>query len=1203
MAKLCTDSVVRSSVLEGVIPMNKGDDIVGGVDIFLRMTCYADGLETAYRKNKNGTFDFINKKNGATYNCKSELSSKGDPLMCANLHGSMVCPIGGKKDLSWTDLFGGTAVCVRPSMVGTLMEEETLSGGGNLVEILAQSSAFDIVSMVFRPPENKFFDFFNMVSVPSGQDDKGRKINSEIELSSTKYREEDDRLLLTSEKIGRQLCKNKDCPAAVKFKEYGIGPLANEKCLGTLYGEVDPPCTYGLSNTYGVMENYGPFGVYSRPKRPDQPFIPKQPPEADPVPPMEAEVYLPLKKPCPGAPKPPCTPKLCCACYRQKNGGGLKRGSPHQELNTVGGCRGMLKGGNNADATPVLRLRGGGSGEFADPPLAESTRLSVPKTPLAASTRIEPRSPFQECKSVMDQFDAVLAAYKRALGPCGEATCPYAQSIAEENCRKICEHPPKDSDSISCSETPCNIVQCSYQEPRKFDIPGGCGSLKCAYTKYKLGLVDDDAALELACLPPAISGKCGHQKCPYPWPSDLLPIHWDCPEPLPKGPCRNPNCPHQPANLRNIKCPPPKPGPCGKVTCPFAMPEPCDKPNCPFRPRPCLFLEQEKLKKRQQERREVQDAGGVEVCENPECPFAQQGNPVEHDPRYEGEFESCANPACPHAQTPRKKKTRGSPNCPFADEGPNECANPQCPFAPPSPKTNFCGSPQCPHALKPKAKGDFSGNLDCPNAPNPAEVDSGSNPKCPFAAKQKKSEDSFCGNPACPYNPQQENTSDEVCDNPKCPAKKRKIEQEGICENPGCAYQNSDQCATLYDDDLDNKRPSEEKCPKVEAKCAEDAGDVCDNPECPFGNNKAGEEFICRDPLCMYAQPLASCGIPDCPYEPIPFLYCPSRKFPSNRPPPPQSSRRSSSACYREAQPGGEPECDGDEKLRKDECENRRQSFSSARRTSATLEAGASRRSSSKKTELAGLERGDAEGKKKHRKKRSAFVYSVGERYPGVKVGHKECVTPVFNVPPKMGWLWNVGTMYSQPRRGWRPGAIQKSIAQRIRAHRQAKGLGYFRPPKFRKSKGGLGDSTDEIRVHPKPTLHICKKDGAYLITMNPLKDPYSLVENENPYMDCTPMQFRITKNKNKEDGDDDSKMCTCKDDEATSSSASELDIEFTPPAGIIHPDRFKKKKNVVHTDTQYEPDDFATKKEKGGKGGKKDKKGGKSGKGKIGKK
>lgn len=37
---------------------------------------------------------------------------------------------------------------------------------------------------------------------------------------------------------------------------------------------------------------------------------------------------------------------------------------------------------------------------------------------------------------------------------------------------------------------------------------------------------------------------------------------------------------------------------------------------------------------------------------------------------------------------------------------------------------------------------------------------------------------------------------------------------------------------------------------------------------------------------------------------------------------------------------------------------------------------------------------------------------------------------------------------------------------------------------------------------------------------------------------------------------DDDEEGCFCDAEEESSSSDSELDIEFTPPAGIIHPER-----------------------------------------------
>lgn len=149
------------------------------------------------------------------------------------------------------------------------------------------------------------------------------------------------------------------------------------------------------------------------------------------------------------------------------------------------------------------------------------------------------------------------------------------------------------------------------------------------------------------------------------------------------------------------------------------------------------------------------------------------------------------------------------------------------------------------------------------------------------------------------------------------------------------------------------------------------------------------------------------------------------------------------------------------------------------------------------------------------------------------------------------------------------------------------------------------------MTVAPKPTLQIKKKDGTYFITMNPLKDPKTLADNENPYMDCTPLQFKITKNKDKEkqrrteEGDNELKSCYCDEYDwpaSTESSDSELDIEFTPPAGIIRPERLKKKKNVVHIETQYNPDDCKPDKLKVGKKGDKEKGGGKKG-GKGGKK
>lgn len=179
---------------------------------------------------------------------------------------------------------------------------------------------------------------------------------------------------------------------------------------------------------------------------------------------------------------------------------------------------------------------------------------------------------------------------------------------------------------------------------------------------------------------------------------------------------------------------------------------------------------------------------------------------------------------------------------------------------------------------------------------------------------------------------------------------------------------------------------------------------------------------------------------------------------------------------------------------------------------------------------------------------------------------------------------------------------MTKTIAKRLLDHRHAKGLGVPKLPNFSRKKRADGgyESESEESVQPTPTLQIKKKEGCYYITMHPLKDPDTLVDRENPYMECTPLQFKIQKNKPAgNDGDNDGVLCLC-DEPAESSSDSELDIEFTPPAGIIHPERFKKKPNIVHIETQYDTKDIAEPKSK--KKGKKDKKkgkGGKKGKGK----
>ncbi|XP_023310511.1 uncharacterized protein LOC111691627 [Anoplophora glabripennis] len=1081
----------------------KSGQVVGKMDIFLRLSCLGNSVETQYQANVVGQrkeYIFKNPYDRHTFKC--ELISGTEVLPVMNLLNPVTRVENTSREVahcaSWTEIFGMGEAPSKASYSPFVGSELQQGGLIPLTEILQRNSV-ETISIVFRPEENKFYDLLNVFNteVSTTRDTTKLTFTKEKEkpavgASGVQQPEEtakvDDPLELTADKINKKLCKNKDCPAAKKFKEYGIGPLATGKGLGTLYGDIESPIEYGLSHTYGTMSKYGPFGIYSRPKRPDQPFIPSK---------NAQETTL-----------PPEPNKKCCKCCGRLRGGG-----PWPDQSFKFG-RGEIHNRSCSNSkqrwSDILRLKGGG--------------------PLDVNNSGQLKSPIKECKAVMDKFDEILAAYKRALGPCGQATCPNAPSMAQEKCKSVCgkgetiprgkgESIPRNKNGGVLCETPCDNKE-GY-------TAAACRDPKCAYAKYKLDLVDDDAAIELQFLPPAVSGKCGHPKCPYPLQPNLPPIHWDCPEPLPKGICKNPNCPLQPPDLKKLKCPAPKPGPCGSSDCPYALPPPCDLPTCPFRPKPtCPFLEKEqKVSCYQPEQQEEEEY----VCENPECPFANEKiNPSESFD-MKGQFIDCANPQCPFA-------TKGKPCRPKAkSDKMNICGNPSCPFANVR-KMKLCGNPSCPYAPKPKKQSYSCGDPQCPFA----EMTNGT-------SKPKKSD--VCDDPNCPF---------AGMNHPLSKPPKNKSNETENCDNPDCPF-------------------NEEKCSKTSADCNESQS-VCENPECPFAEKE--QPPVCDDPLCPYMQPLPSCGIPGCPYEPIPVIPCPGPKKQS---------------IVKQPASSQDPET-----IVMVETEIVQVSVEKGENNEVCGDNGGG------KVEQIEMEKN---GKKK-KKKRSKFVYTMGNQYPGVKVGHKECVTPMFKVPPKMGWLWNIPmeVMNLKPRRGWKPGAIQKSIAAKIRAHREAKGLGILRLPKFKKNKGGIGydDDGDDVVVTPKPTLQIQKKDGAYWITMNPLKDPKTLVDNENPYMECTPMQFKITKNKKKKD-DDDSRLCYCDegDDESSSSSDSELDIEFTPPAGIIHPERFKKKKNIVHCEAQYDTKDFEPEKPeakgKKGKGGKGDKKKGDKGSGKGG--
>ncbi|XP_015589153.1 uncharacterized protein LOC107264888 [Cephus cinctus] len=226
------------------------------------------------------------------------------------------------------------------------------------------------------------------------------------------------------------------------------------------------------------------------------------------------------------------------------------------------------------------------------------------------------------------------------------------------------------------------------------------------------------------------------------------------------------------------------------------------------------------------------------------------------------------------------------------------------------------------------------------------------------------------------------------------------------------------------------------------------------------------------------------------------------------------------------------------------------------------------------------------------------FVYAVAATYPGINYGHKNCIDPRPRVPGNMGWLWNTNTMMGRlkPRKGWKPGAIAHSVNEILKEakvgvvhmprSRSRAAVSKSRKRKMQKSKSFLSKKSvpkkkdgEEEDVEPPPTLHIHRKDGTYYVTMYPIKqESMEVPQLEEP---MKPLQFKIPKNK------DDASV-------ASSSSASDMEIEFSPPAAV---NRYRKKPNVIHVDTQvkqqeildaFKPPDSAKKKEKKSKKGKK---------------
>ncbi|XP_063919180.1 uncharacterized protein LOC135134430 [Zophobas morio] len=1276
-----------------------GERIIGDIKAAVRLSSFGACIKTSFQliKTEQGVHKkFLVKgaRGETTFECqKLNAGNSAELLPLTTLFTDVesppasICPVEDDR-VSWMALFKSAMdprVSVTPEefnvAISTLFDRKT-----------ASNITFDIISIMDRPEENKYVD----LRIKGGSHgfifefDMPKQDGSQKTDFSSLQEEE-----LTVEKINKMLCKNKDCPAVRKFKEMGIGPFAIHKGLGTVYGEPSLPVTYGLTQTYGVFDEYGPYGLFSRPKTPSQPFIPKQQSN------WQSSCWKPKKR----------KDKECVCCCQKYNYGACHCKPQKSPLRLNGGSVGESVSFSQEynqkinKHHQVLRLNGGGVLDYDDV-----------------------KSPFHECKEIMDQFDEVLRKYKKALGPCGHVTCPFAPNVTKESCKKMCTHGMDvySASNIVPQETETEKT-CPLPSPStKFKPKGACGSAKCAYAKYKHGLMDQDVDIEIATLPPA-KRSCGHPKCPVE--PELPPIHWDCPDPLPKGKCKNPNCPYLPKEIKCLNAVLGK-GVCGNFNCPFAPPDPCKSPYCPFQPRQCpyesdsdsyctdeecLFPSKRKDNVGSQNHPAASQQYGDNRCPpvscwnpllayyalatgdqnllqicfgGPECPYNMQQDvcpPPPPCPQGGGKSKKsaddstcarkmvkktpspcyppmeskCGNPNCPYAKKAEVLKQHGGAGegkegdieytsdtrlsvdlapchpgtckyqkgsnltceacCPEKIKVNDLCQNPNCPFAPasatcyikPPPcyeqpeNDDVCGNPDCPFSPKPSCGGPPCGSLICPGSVPPC-----GSPVCPGNAPP-------CGSPICPG-------SVSPCASPVCPG--------GI---PPCG---SPVCPGVPANDCTPNPPCFNPCSMA-------------FPPCPFGIDPVSA-------LLALGMPISLCPDGICPFptkDTFQICYggptCPFTKPPVCTPEPcttevqsvkddevcdnaecPYAARRGADVTSQRSKPT-ENDVGADVNVGETAVVDEGTEYITETRVEVDLAPCTKKTCQSQggtliceecpcmKGEKGGISKTKATEKKnkskisttktKKTKKKGKFVYSIGDKYTGVQVGHKECVMPAFNVPPKMGWLWNIWTPCNRlkPRRGWRPGAIARSIAETIRKHRAAQGLPMLEVNRFRTGKKDYDrtESATSVNVKPKATLQIKKHDGCYWITMNPLKDPHTLVENENPYMECTPLQFKISKNKDKkaEEENEEYKSCFCEGDKELSSSDSELEIEFTPPAGIIHPERFKKKRNVVHTDTQYMASDLKSEKEsKKGKKEKKDKKGkGKKGKGKKGKK
>lgn len=255
------------------------------------------------------------------------------------------------------------------------------------------------------------------------------------------------------------------------------------------------------------------------------------------------------------------------------------------------------------------------------------------------------------------------------------------------------------------------------------------------------------------------------------------------------------------------------------------------------------------------------------------------------------------------------------------------------------------------------------------------------------------------------------------------------------------------------------------------------------------------------------------------------------------------------------------------------------------------------------------------------------YAYNIGQSYPLHRTcsNFEEGAGDSFQIVPKyMGWRWDE-PIHGIDDKKWHPGHINKTVRCLMKHFLNPFPLDTLpltRRDRFGRVVKTCNDYSQGCHpiVKQMPTLQIKKEDGEYCITMNPLKDKQKLETDYNPYLNCSPLKFKIKKHPEeikkhrakkilRERGFD--KKCSCLNlkccrclDETTKkflafemkkvsekmnlkkellfadlgdSSDSEVDMHFTTPSAVV--DNRKSKPNVIHCGTQYTTKDFALQK------------------------